>query len=917
MAHSKGLHYKKIDFHIHTPASKCYKNIENLDDTNIPKAIVDKAIAEGLSAIAITDHNTGEYVDKIKEAARGTALTVFPGVEITSGDAKSHIIAILGEEKGTSHITDLLAQLKIGTDQRGKKEAFTTASVDDVINLVTNNEFQGIAVPAHINSTNGVFDTMKGEQRISIVQNKNLIAVESTDYKHTSKLLNGNDPNYKRKLAVYQSSDNPALLENGKRDESHAGSHNISGIGNRYTLLKLDDKITLDAIKQCFHDPDVRVRFPDDMSKKQFPKITKIAINSGFLEGTDIKPHKGLNCLIGAKGAGKSLLIELIRFALNKPTKISEIKKDHEGKLAELLKTYGTVTIDVEDSIGNEYCITRTYDINEDHPIVCIAKSTGEPYGGNIETLFPVLVLSQNEIIRIAENRSNEIMEFIDSFFDFKHYRNKINSIEDTLARLDTQFSLSLRSKKEQKTTEADLASAKTDLQRISQKLEAPILEEFSKWEKQEEHLQLQKHIFEQMSEVLETAKTEIQKIKIPAISEDLQNPPISRNNQIITDQKQNLITQIEANEIATKTALREAQNDIDSWMPNFNKIKEEYKKFIIKSGGNLQELEGTRKQKKKEIQILEDKLVKATSEVDKIKTISEKRNQALDELKRVYSEYFEERKTKCQYFENSSKSKLQIKIEEATNVQLFKEELLKIKVGSRIHESNIDKVSNLSPYDFVRTFLLYQWNKSEENDRNDELIHSLINGSDIEASTVRTLFEFMSNKIETGELSYERLLSLQYKTHPSDTPIISYNISSDQRTPQFKELSKLSTGQKCTAMLILALADGEFPVIIDQPEDSLDIKGVWTDMCEKLRETKETRQFVFTTHNSSLAVASDTDKFFVITSNGQRATVDSSGAMDTASVRKEVVEYLEGGNTAYNHKIAKYNYDTDTKKFK
>lgn len=59
-----GLVYRKIDLHIHTPASKCF------DDKFVtPEDIIKKAISEGLNAIAITDHNTGEWVDKVKKVS--------------------------------------------------------------------------------------------------------------------------------------------------------------------------------------------------------------------------------------------------------------------------------------------------------------------------------------------------------------------------------------------------------------------------------------------------------------------------------------------------------------------------------------------------------------------------------------------------------------------------------------------------------------------------------------------------------------------------------------------------------------------------------------------------------------------------------------------------------------------------------
>jgi len=110
--------------------------------------------------------------------------------------------------------------------------------------------------------------------------------------------------------------------------------------------------------------------------------------------------------------------------------------------------------------------------------------------------------------------------------------------------------------------------------------------------------------------------------------------------------------------------------------------------------------------------------------------------------------------------------------------------------------------------------------------------------------------------------------------------------------------------------MLILALSDGTSPIIIDQPEDSLDIRTIWEDMCSKVRKGKERRQFIFTTHNSSLAVASDTDKFTILEAGATSGRVMFSGSMDHAPVKDEVITYLEGGPDTYKIKFGKYKID-------
>ena len=74
---TKGLKFEKFDLHVHTPASFDFseKNITAKD-------IVNHAISIGLRGIAITDHNTGEWIDKMNLEAKGKNLAIIPGVEI-------------------------------------------------------------------------------------------------------------------------------------------------------------------------------------------------------------------------------------------------------------------------------------------------------------------------------------------------------------------------------------------------------------------------------------------------------------------------------------------------------------------------------------------------------------------------------------------------------------------------------------------------------------------------------------------------------------------------------------------------------------------------------------------------------------------------------------------------------------------
>ncbi|MFC1703711.1 PHP domain-containing protein [Candidatus Omnitrophota bacterium] len=66
---------KCADLHIHTNFS---------DSTSLPDDVVKRAVAAGLDAISITDHDTVEGVLPVIKAAQNTGLEIIPGIEMTS-----------------------------------------------------------------------------------------------------------------------------------------------------------------------------------------------------------------------------------------------------------------------------------------------------------------------------------------------------------------------------------------------------------------------------------------------------------------------------------------------------------------------------------------------------------------------------------------------------------------------------------------------------------------------------------------------------------------------------------------------------------------------------------------------------------------------------------------------------------------
>lgn len=63
-----GSKWWKFDFHTHTPASKDTKAWQLPANTVTPEDWLKKFMAAEIDCVAITDHNSGDWIDRLKQA---------------------------------------------------------------------------------------------------------------------------------------------------------------------------------------------------------------------------------------------------------------------------------------------------------------------------------------------------------------------------------------------------------------------------------------------------------------------------------------------------------------------------------------------------------------------------------------------------------------------------------------------------------------------------------------------------------------------------------------------------------------------------------------------------------------------------------------------------------------------------------
>lgn len=151
----------------------------------------------------------------------------------------------------------------------------------------------------------------------------------------------------------------------------------------------------------------------------------------------------------------------------------------------------------------------------------------------------------------------------------------------------------------------------------------------------------------------------------------------------------------------------------------------------------------------------------------------------------------------------------------------------------------------------------------------------------------------------------------LKYYVSNIEELSLSFNINSKTSSSDkanFKDVRELSLGQKVVAMLDFILSYGTYigddrPLLLDQPEDNLDSQYIYKNLVKQLREVKTKRQIIIATHNATIVTNSMTDQVCVMNSDGNHGWVEKTGYPSEPRIKKEIINYLEGGMDSFIHK--------------
>ena len=420
--------FYKVDFHIHTPASSCYKG-EKTDEEYL--RILEKAKTQKLKVIAITDHNTIEGYKNILKIKSDLLLKkdnlssitdskqvkleieevknklsvfnnilILPGIEFEVR-TNVHMLIVFNPNTPVNTIERFLYEGGYNEISFGKENPPTLANWD-VIELYNNSKkYDCIVIDAHTDVDKGMFKVIQpGSYRANCFKSDCLQAIGYRSEKQKNKLADilKNSKEYKRNTPV-------AFVK-------FSDSHCLDEVGTYVTWFKLD-KINFDNIKLALNNPTEKISTEIPSLNKILNRIFKEDITFGITNFSDenkkyfmqaicaLNNSKGGYCLFGVDSDNNKVGISL------EYTSESQKRKEIKNSLKTILEYI--------KEMGNNYFLKNLYGINvypiQNNKLIFSIKIDKSDELISIKDEGIIYSIHKNKIIKLSANEVQKLIE--------------------------------------------------------------------------------------------------------------------------------------------------------------------------------------------------------------------------------------------------------------------------------------------------------------------------------------------------------------------------------------------------------------------------------------------------------------------------------------------------------------------------
>jgi energy-coupling factor transporter ATP-binding protein EcfA2 len=617
--------------------------------------------------------------------------------------------------------------------------------------------------------------------------------------------------------------------------------------------------------------------------------IEKIEINGGFLPGFTVNLPRGLTCIIGARGSGKSTLVEAVRFAL---CGISAVPKHCIDLVQANLAGGAMVMITGLAEGANRYTIKRGLKQN---PVLVTSDGRAiNTVDVDRGTFLPLDAYSSFEIEEIADEvlghrRRNLLDELRDDQMRTIHL-----SLGETTRKLEANAD---RIRSVQRTID-DLTEQTEELGDVRVRLGALAPSE-DKSASDFVHLSRQQQFNQREIAKLDSADRDLRTLTqtVEQMKRETQNLFTAR---LIEDQSANAETLRRYDELLAASLapvekhISGIQNKIRDAQGTLAEARQKVTGIHATHAESLSKLAARNQEASEQARIrasLEQQVAKLEGLERERADLGSEMRILLEERRSLKSDHILKR-DQISTIRDEIASELQHEAGERVRIRVmrnadhleYQQMLVDGLKGARVRNQNeiIAALMHLRPEQLAQ---LIQCNDLASF---DDLTHFGTERS-------RKILDSFRDSIDP--LAME-VIAIE------DRIGIELNVAASGR-PHFKDASDLSRGQKCTALLPILLARRDNPLIIDQPEDNLDNHFIFETVVNAVQRLKKRRQMIFITHNANIPVLAEAELVLVLNSDGRVGAIEKCGSVDEC--REQIIDLLEGGREAFELRSKRY----------
>ena len=428
-----GGHFYRADFQVHTPRDTQW-------DGGRPSAaerdawaasFVSAARAQGLNAVAISDHHDFALFPFIKKAAAaersadGTSvspreqLTVFPALELTLS-VPCQAILILDADFPEDRLNDVLKALHfdpIDASLDALPQTVVLPDSGDLNDIHTKLDKNDWLRGRYIILPNVTPDGHKTLLRQSFqAKYRDMVAVggyldkpitelDRQKYAGEKRILEGGDINWgSKRLALFQTSD--------------ARKADFSTLGQHATWVKWA-KPTAEAIRQACLAQESRIsHVPPPVPNVWVSRV--VVSTSKFMGRVDVALNPQYSALIGGRGTGKSTVLDYLRWALcDQPARATDDDEVADPRVRQ--RKLIEATLKPYDAHVEVHCVINgiTHVVRRHARDGTIQLKVGEGQFENaaeaaIQSLLPIQAYSQKQLSSVSI-RVDELLRFVTS----------------------------------------------------------------------------------------------------------------------------------------------------------------------------------------------------------------------------------------------------------------------------------------------------------------------------------------------------------------------------------------------------------------------------------------------------------------------------------------------------------------------